>query len=135
MRIGPLTQTDFTTISGLLEGAGHSFEVYIDEAIKADPRKAVPASYETYPYPSYKGSVAYITLEVSVEGLMLIKNELEKMGVRTVERDYEVAEIPGEFDRWVAERDKKSGRLTKFIYLGLILAAGAVALALMLRRF
>jgi hypothetical protein len=83
VRLGPFSEIQYSKIKDAIVGAGGSVERFNDSRLRDDFYKNRNARGISA-YPEYKGMPEFIFVEVDKEFLLLIKMDLEKMGMPLV---------------------------------------------------
>ncbi len=139
MKFGPLTEYDLSKLKDLLDSAGVDYQVNVSKD-ELDLQNRERASKSPSLYPTYDGSDRFIYLEIKKAGLLVVRKELEKMGLLVNLKSDELGSPSEyfcleckykstqkgfcpkhkgpllEFSDWVAKKDEPS-RFSTVIYL------------------
>lgn len=143
MRFGPMTEFDLNKLKDLLDFAGAEYHVDVSKD-ELDLQNSRRASTGPTPYPTYDGPDRFVYLEIKTAGLLVIRKELENMGLLVNSKSDEL-DAPTEyfclkckytsaekgfcpkhkgplleFSDWVAKKAEPS-RLLKFIYFAIVI--------------
>jgi hypothetical protein len=152
VRLGPFSKIHISLLQQKLEKENISSEIYEDlDLLREFAQKA--RSQKIVSYPTFSGAAEYIYLEIEKEYLLLIKQDLDKMGFPPVRaeappegEDYFCpsckfsSSAPGvcpvhqlrllDFSNWIESKDQRRNKISKLLYqaalLVLLFLLGAV---------